>query len=62
MTRVAVVVRLRHAVNRRRSAALVLGCLPGLLLGLPVALFRRLILGLVLVTGLTTVATSVTGS
>ncbi len=32
-TRVATVVRLRHDVNRRRAGWLVLGCVPGLLLG-----------------------------
>jgi uncharacterized membrane protein YfcA len=34
VTRLTTIVRLRRSVNRRRSAYLVLGCVPGLLLGL----------------------------
>ena len=33
VTRIGAVLRLRHSVDRRRSTALVVGCVPGLLLG-----------------------------
>ena len=36
-TRIGAVLRLRHSVDRRRSTALVAGCVPGLLLGSVVA-------------------------